>query len=40
MGFTWDCDAQLFLRRAQWAQQQFGDAAHHRQRLAGLLLDR
>jgi len=39
MGFTWDCDAQLFLRRAQWAQQQFGDAAHHRQRLAGLLLD-
>lgn len=39
MGFTWDCDAQLFLRRAQWAQQQFGDAVHHRQRLAGLLLD-
>jgi acyl-CoA dehydrogenase len=39
MGFTWDCDAQLFLRRAQWAQQQFGDAQHHRQRLATLLLD-
>lgn len=39
MGFTWDCDAQLFVRRAQWAQQQFGDAQHHRQRLAGLLLD-
>ncbi|MFT4875009.1 acyl-CoA dehydrogenase family protein, partial [Congregibacter sp.] len=39
MGFTWDCDAQLFIRRAQWAQQQFGDAQHHRQRLAGLLLD-
>ncbi|MFT7288791.1 MAG: acyl-CoA dehydrogenase [Halieaceae bacterium] len=39
MGFTWDCDAQLFIRRAQWAQQQFGDAQHHRQRLATLLLD-
>ncbi|MEE4280166.1 MAG: acyl-CoA dehydrogenase family protein [Halieaceae bacterium] len=39
MGFTWDCDAQLFLRRAQWAQQQFGDAVYHRRRLAELLLD-
>jgi alkylation response protein AidB-like acyl-CoA dehydrogenase len=39
MGFTWDCDAQLFLRRAQWAQQQFGDPGHHRTRLASLLLD-
>lgn len=39
MGFTWDCDAQLFIRRAQWAQQQFGDAQHHRTRLAALLLD-
>ncbi|WOJ93271.1 acyl-CoA dehydrogenase family protein [Congregibacter variabilis] len=39
MGFTWDCDAQLFIRRAQWAQQQFGDAQHHRQRLAALLID-
>lgn len=38
MGFTWDCDAQLFIRRAQWAQQQFGDAQHHRQELARLLL--
>lgn len=39
MGFTWDCDAQLYLRRAQWAQQQFGDAQYHRQCLAQLLLD-
>lgn len=37
MGFTWDCDAQLFLRRAQWAQQQFGDAQYHRQCLGPLL---
>ena len=38
MGFTYECDAQLYLRRAQWSQQQFGDAQHHRKRLAKLLL--
>ena len=38
-GFTWDCDAQLYLRRALWLQPWFGDAAHHRRHLAGLLLD-
>lgn len=39
MGFTYECDAQLYIRRAQWVQQQFGDAQHHRKRLATLLLD-
>ncbi len=39
MGFTYECDAQLYLRRAQWAQPQFGDARHHRRHLAALLLD-
>ncbi len=39
MGFTWECDAQLYVRRAQWSQQAFGDAQHHRKRLAQLLLD-
>jgi len=38
MGFTWECDAQLYIRRAQWCQQQFGDPRHHRKRLAALLL--
>ena len=38
-GFTWDCDAQLYLRRALWLQPWFGDAGHHRRVLAGLLLD-
>lgn len=38
MGFTYDCDAQLYIRRAQWSQQQYGDAQHHRKRLAALLL--
>ena len=39
MGFSYECDAQLYLRRAQWTQQQYGDARHHRKRLASLLLD-
>ena len=39
MGFTYECDAQLYIRRAQWSQQQYGDAQHHRKRLATLLLD-
>jgi acyl-CoA dehydrogenase len=39
MGFTYECDAQLYIRRAQWSQQQFGDSRHHRKRLASLLLD-
>lgn len=38
MGFTYECDAQLYIRRAQWSQQQFGDVQHHRKRLAALLL--
>jgi len=38
MGFTYECDAQLYIRRAQWAQQMYGDAYHHRKRLAALLL--
>jgi len=37
-GFTYDCDAQLYLRRALWLQYSFGDAAHHRRKLADLLL--
>jgi alkylation response protein AidB-like acyl-CoA dehydrogenase len=38
MGFTYECDAQLFIRSGQWMRQQFGDAGHHRRRLAALLL--
>jgi alkylation response protein AidB-like acyl-CoA dehydrogenase len=39
VGFTWECDAQLYLRRALWLQALWGDAPHHRQRLADLLLN-
>ncbi len=38
-GFTYECDAQLYLRRALWCQHQFGDERHHRQLLAPALLD-
>lgn len=33
-GFTWECDAQLYLRRALFLQYSYGDGAHHRKRLA------
>lgn len=38
-GFTWECDVQLYFRRATWARHIFGDALHHRARLADLLLE-
>jgi len=38
-GFTYECDAQLFRRRAFWTTNQSGDAIYHRKRLADLLLD-
>jgi acyl-CoA dehydrogenase len=37
-GFTYECDAQLFLRRALWLQYGFGDTGHHRRHLANRLL--
>ncbi len=38
-GFTFECDAQLYLRRALWCQYQFGDETYQRSCLAPLLLD-
>lgn len=37
-GFTYDCDAQLYRRRGIWCEAQFGDARHHRSKLAEILL--
>lgn len=37
-GFTYDCDAQLYRRRAMFASSQYGDVAYHRAKLADLLL--
>ena len=40
IGFTWEHDLHLFLKRAELDQVSFGDAAYHRQRLADLLRPR
>lgn len=40
IGFTYECHAQLFFRRAQWLEHSFGDALHHRGKLAELLWPR
>jgi len=37
-GFTYDCDAQLYRRRAIFHASQWGDARYHKQKLAELLL--
>ncbi|MFD5406257.1 acyl-CoA dehydrogenase family protein [Streptomyces griseorubiginosus] len=37
MGFTWEHDAHLYFRRARSDAVLLGGAAHHRERLAGLL---
>lgn len=40
IGFTWEHDLHLYLKRAQLDQVSFGDAAFHRERLATLLRPR
>jgi len=40
IGFTWEHDLHLFLKRAQLDQLTFGDASFHRARLAALLRPR
>jgi len=37
-GFTYECDAQLYRRRALWGESQYGDALYQRRRLAKLIL--
>ncbi|MCA9510543.1 MAG: acyl-CoA/acyl-ACP dehydrogenase [Myxococcales bacterium] len=34
VGFTWEYDIQLYLKRSKWARPAFGDADHHYERLA------
>jgi alkylation response protein AidB-like acyl-CoA dehydrogenase len=36
IGYTWEYDAQLYLKRAKWARPVFGDADYHYERLARL----
>ena len=40
IGFTWEHDLHLFLKRGELDQLAFGDAAFHRERLAALLRPR
>jgi alkylation response protein AidB-like acyl-CoA dehydrogenase len=40
IGFTWEHELHFFLKRAQLDQVSFGDASHHRTRLAALLRER
>jgi alkylation response protein AidB-like acyl-CoA dehydrogenase len=40
IGFTWEHDLHLFMKRAQLDQLELGDAAYHRDRLAALLRPR
>ncbi len=37
IGFTWEHDMHLYLKRAQLDQVSYGDAAFHRDRIADLL---
>jgi len=36
IGFTWEHDMHLWFKRAKWNERAFGDATHHRERLAQL----
>jgi len=36
IGYTWEYDAQLYLKRARWSRPAFGDAAWHHERIARL----
>lgn len=38
MGFTWDYDLHLYLKRARVLEGVYGNAAWHRERIAGLIL--
>ncbi len=40
IGFTWEHDMHLYVKRAQLDQVSFGDAAFHRDRIATMLRDR
>jgi alkylation response protein AidB-like acyl-CoA dehydrogenase len=36
IGYTWEYDAQLYLKRAKWMRPAFGDADYHFERVASL----
>src|SRR5215218_3588291 len=40
IGFTWEHDLQLYYKRSKSSETLFGDATHHRERIARLVVDR
>lgn len=36
IGYTWEYDAQLYIKRSKWARPVFGDADYHYERVASL----
>ncbi len=40
IGFTWEHDLHLYFKRAKASEAAFGDAAWHRERMAGILRER
>jgi alkylation response protein AidB-like acyl-CoA dehydrogenase len=40
IGFTWEHDMHLYVKRAQLDQVSFGDASYHRERIASMLRER
>jgi alkylation response protein AidB-like acyl-CoA dehydrogenase len=40
IGFTWEHDLHLYVKRSQLDQSSWGDAAFHRQRIAAMLAGR
>ena len=36
VGYTWEYDIQMYLKRAKWVRPMFGDANHHYERVARL----
>jgi alkylation response protein AidB-like acyl-CoA dehydrogenase len=40
MGFTWENDCHLYYRRAKASELAYGDAIHHRERLARIIIGR
>ena len=36
VGYTWEYDIQLYLKRSKWVRPMFGDADYHYERVARL----
>ena len=39
VGFTWEYDIHLYLKRGKLLEYAFGDASFHRERVASIVLD-